>query len=173
MRAAQDCTSPGRPKAHFSFSRGTSAAAIPAAPAGWNLVFERFCPKPLHRAAPGFGGPLDAAAEHIAAGVGAMEKGAPRDFPLANSAMARRSAVVRPCVIDTMDPNSSASRMRWAVMPRSTSRRGRPIRGRVVAAGAVLLVERGSILRVGRNGEKSEETDAEEIRLAGRSSMAS
>ena len=38
----------------------------------------------------------------------------------------------------------------------------RPIRGRVVAAGAVLFVERRSILRVGRNGEKSEETDVKD-----------
>src|SRR6266508_2111957 len=43
----------GRPKAHFSFSRATSAAMSRAAAAGWKRVFERSLPHPFHA------GPLD------------------------------------------------------------------------------------------------------------------
>src|SRR5688500_9400625 len=122
--AAHDCTSPGRPNAHFSLSRGTSAAVMPAAAAGWNRVFDGFCPNPLQRAAFAAGALAGAAPVHIADGAGAIENGAPNDLPLTNSASARRSAVVRPWVIDTIEPNSSASSTSCGVMARKMSSDG-------------------------------------------------
>src|SRR5262245_12791264 len=38
----------GRPNAHFSFSRATSAAVSRAAAAGWNRVLPRSLPHPFH-----------------------------------------------------------------------------------------------------------------------------
>jgi hypothetical protein len=55
---------------------------------------------------------------------GAMLNGVSNEPPLANSAIARRSAAVRPCVIDTIDPNSSVSRIRCGGMARNRSRAG-------------------------------------------------
>src|SRR5688572_25368795 len=110
---AHDCTSPGRPKAHFNLSFGTSAADSPGD--DWNRAFERFCPNPFQTG-------CDVSIEnvefdrHIAFAAGSIVKRSPSDFPLANSASARRSAVVRPCVIDTIDPNSSTSRIRCGVI---------------------------------------------------------
>jgi len=60
----------------------------------------------------------------MAFGAGAIVKGSPSDLPLANSASARRSAVVRPCVIETIDPNSRTSRMCCGLILRSTSKPG-------------------------------------------------
>src|SRR5262245_51583468 len=93
-----DCRSPGNAKAHFSFSRGISAAVSPAGAASWNRVLLVFCPHPVHR------GPEPAsnagrAPEHIAAAAGAMTTGIDSDLPVRNSAMAWRSAAVRPLAI--------------------------------------------------------------------------
>ena len=53
-----------------------------------------------------------------------MVNGVENDFPLAYSAIALRSAVVRPCVIATMEPNSSACSIRWGARARSDRRSG-------------------------------------------------
>ena len=89
----------------------------------WNRVFERFWPKPFQT---GCEGSIENAVfvRHIAFCAGSIVKRSPSDLPLANSASARLSAVVRPWVIDTIDPNSSTSRIRCGVIARSTSRLG-------------------------------------------------
>jgi hypothetical protein len=95
---AHDCTSPGRPNAHFNFSFGTSAAESPAAGAAWKRVFDAFCPKPFHVDAAGVIAKVPRPVVHIAFCAGAIENGVPKPRPLANSAIARRSAAVRSCV---------------------------------------------------------------------------
>ena len=121
---AHDWTSPGRPNAHFSFSRGTSAAERPAPGAAWKRVFEAFWPKPFHAGPAGVIVNVPRPEVHIALAAGASENGVPKLRPLANSAIARRSCAVRSCVIATMGPASSASRIRCGLMARSASREG-------------------------------------------------
>src|SRR5262245_5541921 len=41
-------TPAGKPKAHFSFSRGTCSAVRPATCADWKRVFELSLPQPFH-----------------------------------------------------------------------------------------------------------------------------
>ena len=84
---------------------------------------------------------------HIAFGAGSIVKRSPSDLPLANSASARRSAVVRPCVIDTIDPNSSTSRIRCGVIAAKHVEAAGAIDASVMTTRAVLLVERAAILR--------------------------
>src|SRR5438477_360672 len=43
-------TPAGKPKAHFSFNRGTCAAVRPAACAGWNRELDISAPQPFHAA---------------------------------------------------------------------------------------------------------------------------
>ena len=104
--------SPGNANAHFSRSRGTSAAASPAAAASWKRVLTVFTPQPFQR------GPAEAsnaaAARHIAAGAGVVTNGVESDLPVTNSAMARRSGAVRLVAIEIMLPVSIVASTRSA-----------------------------------------------------------
>src|SRR5262245_14705647 len=117
-----DCRSPGNAKAHFSFSRGMSAAVSPAEEASWKRVLPEFCPHPVHR------GPVlglkGCVAVHIAAGAGVVTTGFDSDLPVRNSAIARRSAAVRPFAIVIIDPVSMADITRSAGIARNASRAG-------------------------------------------------
>src|SRR6185436_339659 len=78
-----DCRSPGNAKAHFSLSRGMSAAVSPADDASWKRVLLEFYPHPVHR------GPVlelkDCVPVHIAAAAGVVTTGFDSDFPVRNS----------------------------------------------------------------------------------------
>src|SRR5579862_3381779 len=110
--------SPGNAKAHFTLRRGTCAAVI--APALWNRVLLLFPPHPVHvdpSSVTRFGG-------HIALAGGVVTSGCPIGLALTNSAMARRSAVVRRTAILIIGPVSIAASTRSADMDRSASRLG-------------------------------------------------
>src|SRR5690349_3282715 len=122
VACAYDCRSPGNPNAHLSFRRDTSAAAMPAPAASWNLVLFVFCPHPVQRG-PALG--LNASfALHIAAAGGVVTSGFESDLPVRNSAIARRSAAVRLLAIVTIEPLSIAASTRSAGRLRNTSRLG-------------------------------------------------
>src|SRR6185503_9407805 len=100
---AFDWRSPGKPNAHLSFSRGTSAAVSPAIAASWNRTLLVVTPQPFHFGPddgsnaillPALPEPPDAA--HIACGGGAVLSGLSNFLPVRNSEMARRSAEERP-----------------------------------------------------------------------------
>ena len=117
-------SSPGKPKAHFTFSFGTSAAVTPAAAASWYRVLRVFTPQPFH-AGPASGlANSPAAARHIACGDGWVLNASANGLPVTNSAIARRSTPVRPLAIDSMAPDSSAANTRSDVICCSTSRAG-------------------------------------------------
>src|SRR5688572_9244382 len=111
--------SPGNANAHFSFSRGTSAAESPAARASWKRVLAVFTPHPFQR------GPVEAsnaaAARHIAAGAGVVTNGVESDLPETNSAIARRSGAVRLVTIEIMVPVSMVASTRSAGIVRIAS----------------------------------------------------
>src|SRR6185436_14048781 len=70
---AFDCRSPGKPNAHLSLRRGTSAADSPAIAASWKRVLVVVTPQPFH-----FGpddGSNAAFSVHIACGGGAVLSG--------------------------------------------------------------------------------------------------
>ena len=119
---AFDCRSLGKPNAHLSFRRGTSAAVRPAIAASWKRVLLVVTPHPFHR------GPVEGSnvplSVHIARGGGDMFGALANVLPVTNSEMARRSARERPAAIATIGPNSSARSTRSGVMLRSTSRLG-------------------------------------------------
>src|SRR5881394_1510588 len=73
------CRSPGKPNAHLSFKRGTSAAESPAIGASWKRVLLVVTPQPFHLG-PEDGSnaslsPAPPGAEHIACGDGAVLSG--------------------------------------------------------------------------------------------------
>src|SRR5438045_2463712 len=82
------CRSPGKPNAHLSFKRGTSAAESPAIGASWKRVLLVVTPQPFHL------GPEDGSnasfPPHIAFGGGAVLSGLSNVLPVRNSEMARR-----------------------------------------------------------------------------------
>src|SRR5215831_15861476 len=114
--------SPGNPKAHFSFRRGTDAAVRPAA-ASWKRVFALVTPQPFHAGpASGFADALCCA--HIDCGAGFVTSGCLKDFPVTNSATARRSDAERAAVIEIIDPLSSEASTRSGVIVISVARVG-------------------------------------------------
>src|SRR5437016_3912249 len=113
--------SPGNAKAHFTLSRGTRLAAIPGAL--WNRVLLVFMPQPSQKA-PSNVGSSSRVPGHIALAEGVVTRGCPIGLPLTNSAMARRSAVVRRTAMLIIGPVSIAARTRSADMERSASRLG-------------------------------------------------
>jgi len=112
--------SPGKPKAHLTLSLGTSLALIPAA--FWKRALLASAPQPVHIAP--FGAKGSEASGHIALAGGVVTSGCPIGLPLTNSAIARRSAVVRRTAMLIIGPVSIAARTRSADMERSASRLG-------------------------------------------------
>src|SRR5438132_1505400 len=129
VACAFDCRSPGKPNAHFSFSLGMSAGARPALRESVNRVFDVLAPpQPFHA------GPEDAlnfadadagfAAEHMAFGSGVISSVLRSCLPVTASAIARRSAALRPVIIEIIGPVSRAARTRSADIARSVSMSG-------------------------------------------------
>src|SRR6185369_4991363 len=96
------------------------SALIPAAL--WNRVLLAFAPQPVHMEPASV--KLTSEAGHIAPGGGVVTSGCPIGLPLTNSAMARRSAVVRRTAMLIIGPVSMAANTRSADMDRSASRLG-------------------------------------------------
>src|SRR5262245_19265116 len=113
---------PGKPNAHLSFNRGTSAAVKPAAPL--QRVLEVVTPQPFHGAPSN--GLLKAAGApaHMALAEGVVSNGCAKDFPVTNSASERRSAGVRRLAIEVIAPPSRAASTRSGCIRRRVSRVG-------------------------------------------------
>src|SRR5262245_14634444 len=121
---ASAARSPGKPKAHLSFRRGTWAAVNPAAAPSCSRVLNVLTPQPFHSGPVSGPAKSPESAAHIDCGDGLVNRGRPKDFPVTNSATARRSTAVRPAVIEIMTPLSSAARTRSGDIARSASRPG-------------------------------------------------
>src|SRR5262245_2119362 len=70
------------------------------------------------------------AVRHMERADGVVLRGSPKDLPVTNSAIARRSTPVRPLAIDSMAPLSNAVRTRSGDIARRASRdgaRSRPV----------------------------------------------
>ena len=121
---ASAARSPGKPNAHLSFRRGTCAAVNPAAVPSCSRVLKVLTAQPFHAGPASGPAKSPESPEHIDCGNGLVTRGRPKDFPLTNSAMARRSRAVRPALIEIMTPLSSAARTRSGDIVRSASRLG-------------------------------------------------
>ncbi len=138
--------SPAKPKAHFTFRRGTSVAVNPAV--GWKRVFDVVTPQPFHC------GPFreklaEVVAEdrHIADAGGLVSSVCESVLPETNCAMARRSSAVRRLVTEIIAPVSSAASTRSAdSVGEGSGGRGRGLPRPLMASGAHLFVEGGSVL---------------------------
>src|SRR5204862_2222112 len=110
VACAFDCRSPGKPNAHFNFSFGTSAALRPAVRASAKRVLDVLAPpQPFHDIAPGaLASNVFAFSDcgHIARGSGVIASVLRSGLPLTASAMARRSAALRPATIEIIGPVS-------------------------------------------------------------------
>src|SRR5215813_13386239 len=128
VACAFDWRSPGKPNAHFNFNFGTSAAVRPALFASAKRVFDVFAPpQPFHVVTVGSNGFDFSDDGHIARGSGVISRELRSFLPVSASAMARRSAALRPVTIDIIGPVSIAARTRSADIARSASISGAPL----------------------------------------------
>src|SRR6185436_5209664 len=101
VACAFDCRSPGKPKAHFNFSFGTSAALMPAVRASANRVLEVLVPpQPFHVVLLGSNAFDFSDGGHMALGSGVISSELRSVLPVMASAMARRSTPLRPVTIE-------------------------------------------------------------------------
>src|ERR1039458_2693323 len=99
-------TSPGKPNAHLSFSRGTWPGANPDAGTSWKRVFARSLPQPSQCGSAKGSRKSPEAAPHITCFEGTMSESGPNDFSVTNSAIARRSASFRLAAIRSEEHTS-------------------------------------------------------------------
>src|SRR5437868_10404748 len=97
VACAFDWRSPGKPNAHFSLSFGTSAAVRPALFASAKRVLDVLAPpQPFHVVTLALNAFAFSDGGHIARGSGVISSVLRSFLPVSASAMARRSAALRP-----------------------------------------------------------------------------
>src|SRR5437868_14964193 len=110
VACAFDWRSPGKPNAHFSLSFGTSAAVRPALFASAKRVLDVLAPpRPFHVVAFASNGFDFSDGGHIALGSGVISSELRSFFPVRASAIARRSAALRPVTMEIIGPVSIAA----------------------------------------------------------------